>query len=360
MIESAEELVDKTLVFALAQVPHESGQEKQIATLAPLMILGTGEMIPFSSSVFPATGYVFWWDMPSGDWQPGDLVIGKLDRSTNYEKPDKSWYEVRGAKRVTKEVFEFICVQKFVDGGYRWLVDGRQSIELPHKPPSQFFVCTQGELIGPFKPDDIKDSPGGFSFVCKPKDSTDAFVYRYDGDNIKKITNDDHKLSKVTLSRNESVPGKHCSQEFVRKYLLICKNELEKSSPKKFKLQPDSLLISNLCSKRIDNRKEQRDLKKRLKEWLKQLKEEDQTNENDSIDGLESILRRAKLSDEVTERLAQSVIDDPKFKPEIDKALEKRIKEEVEKRKAEIEEKAQDDVVNLFVTPQLSCFFHFQ
>ncbi len=83
MIAFAEELVGQPLVYALAQVPFTIGSGNRIATLAPLMILETGEIIPFSNAVFPTDGYVFWWDVPAGNWQPGDLVIGRLRNPGN-------------------------------------------------------------------------------------------------------------------------------------------------------------------------------------------------------------------------------------------------------------------------------------
>ncbi len=181
----------------------------------------------------------------------------------------------------------------------------------------------------------------GISFVCRPTDHANAIVHRYVGEDVAAATNDETSFVEVTLSRTNSSPGKNGSDEFLRRYRLFRIAELVQSNctATEFTLLPESLLISRACS-RITGRAKRRDMRDRLEALVKQLDEEEQANENDAVDGLQDILRRAVISDEVTERLAGAIVTDERYRPEIEKAVTQQVTLEVQKRREQIEEEA--------------------
>lgn len=340
----AEDLIGVSIAFALAQEPYVLESGEHIAALAPLMNLESGELIRFSPSLFPCTGYVFWWSVPSGTWQPGDIVVGKIERSRKYQDPNQDWYQVhsnRGAA-VRDEVYDTISMSGEHPNGYRWLIDGRRRLAGATAPTGDFYVWTDEELIGPFHAADVKNEKGKATYICTPSDVTGGVVLRYPNSALGAVSEQSQRSVSVTISMNDSSPGRHASIDRIRQYCLIRRVDLDRweMDASQLTLLPDELIVSRAC-KRITGRAKKREAREQIESLLDEIKEEDSANENAVQDGLIEMLAQVKVSESVTNQIVEAIVGSGEFKGRIEAAVEDQIKMRVRTRAVEIEDQAE-------------------
>ena len=340
---AAEDLIGVPIAFALAQKPYVLDGGEHIASLAPLMNLDSGELIPFSPSLFPSTGYVFWWSVPSGAWQPGDIVVGTIERSRKYQVPDQDWYQVHSSRgtAVRNEVYDSIAVSGSHPDGYRWLIDGRHRLAGATAPSGDFYVWTNADLIGPFHAADLKNENGRVTYICTPSDMTGGVVIRYPHLASGGVSEQSRRNVSVTISMNDSSPGRHSSVDRIRQYCLIRRADLERweSAASQVTLLPDELIVSRAC-KRITGRAKKREAREQIESLLNEIKEEDSANENAVQDGLVEMLAKVKASESVTNRIVEAIVQSGEFEGRIKAAIEDQVKVRVRARASEIEDQA--------------------
>jgi hypothetical protein len=340
---SAEDLIGVPIAFALAQKPYLLDGGEHIATLAPIMNLDPGELISHSPLNFPSNGYVFWWSVPSGTWQPGDIVVGTIERSRKYQVPDQDWYQVHSSRgtAVRNEVYDSISVAGSHPDGYRWLIDGRHRLAGATAPVGEFYVWTNAELIGPFHAADQKNENGRVSYICTPSDMTGGVVMRYPHLASGGVSEQSRRSHSVTISMNDSSPGRHTSVDRIRQYCLIRRADLDRwqSAASPLTLLPDDLIVSRAC-KRITGRSKKREAREQIESLLSEIKAEDSANENAVQDGLIEMLAKVKASESVTNRIVEAIVQSGEFESRIETAVEDQIKLRVRTRVGEIEEQA--------------------
>ncbi|MBR9804073.1 hypothetical protein GYB59_21315 [bacterium] len=343
MSEIAEDLIGVPLAFALAQKPHLLATGGHIATLAPLMNLRTGALLNPDQRHFPDRGYVFWWDVPPGSWNPGDIVVGTLDQSLRYHDPEQDWYQVHSSRghAVQGEVFEAVKVFGRPSGTFRWLVDGSFQLSCATRPSPVFYVWTETDLIGPFHAADVKGERDRFTYVCKPTDVSGGVVMRYPNAMIEVDAEQWRSKQAVTVSLNDTSPNRGNSVDVNRTYCLIRREELEawRSMAIELSLLPDQLVISKAC-KRISGRRKQRELRSQLELLLQRLREEDAAMDNAIEDGLSEILSKARLSESMADQIVESLLQGGEFDERINSAVSSRVDRVLMEKTQEIEEQA--------------------
>ncbi len=339
----AEDLIGVPLAFALAQKPHMLDSGEYIATLAPLVNLHTGELLSADPASFPSSGYVFWWAVPNGSWNPGDIVVGTLEQSRKYQIPEQDWYQFHSSRghAAQSEVFEAVRVYGKPSDSFRWLVDGSFRFSCSTRPNAVFYVWTDSDLIGPFHAADVTSEGNHFTYFCAPVDVNGGIVKRYPNSVIESEGKKWNLSQTVTVSLNDASPRRSNSVDVDRHYCLIRREDLERwqSEAIPISLLPDELVIARAC-KRISGRAKQRELRSQLESLLERLKEEDGTDKAIE-DGLSEILAKARLSEAMTDQIVDSLIQSGEFGERINLAVSAQIDAAVRQKAGEIEERAE-------------------
>ncbi|MEZ6128730.1 MAG: hypothetical protein R3C59_08610 [Planctomycetaceae bacterium] len=343
MPEGTNQLVGHQLVFALAYPPFTMPNSQTCAGLVPLMDLTTGVLLEATPREFPGDGLVFWWDVPTGEWMPGSLVVGKLSRADTYYgvSEDKSWYCVRegDGHAANCEILEYVCVPLRAADSLRCLIDGSRPIDLARSPPHQLYAWSGNSLTGPFSTAAV--GIGGTRFRCSPAESTNGTVMTYSGDGLADYLQNEGGYCEAHVSQNTFKPADPRSDVVTCRYRLIRRQDLAELCPEQERLTllTDEQVISKAC-RLITGRTKRREIRDQLIELLSQLNDDEEARRNGVYEGLDQIVRRIGDADKPIAEIAKALLSHPKVKMTVNESVKQAVKTRVSARAQEIEEEA--------------------
>lgn len=326
------------MAFALAQRPYLLPDGNKIASLAPLMDLNTGETFNSPSSVFPDDGYVFWWSIPTGEWEPGDLIVGTLEKSRKYGEEEQSWYQVQSKNCgiPVGEVFEYIKTSLSKDQSLRCLIDGRKPLDISRQPAKNFYVSVGEQLVGPFTEKRHDHFSSETAFGCTPLDATNGVVQVHGGEQIQTYIEKETGYSTAVIALSDSLKSNNANLSN-RKYRLIRKSDIDGLSEtiSEKHLLPDELIISRACQ-RISGRKKKREIRDTLNSLLKELVAEETSTDQENFTAIGEMVSRLDSSNKLTDQVVKSLIQSGTLNSQIKKYAKAQADKLVESKADEI------------------------
>ncbi|WP_146115496.1 MULTISPECIES: coiled-coil domain-containing protein [Pirellulaceae] len=348
MTMTAEELVDKPVVFALAQQPHELNPDELIATLWPLMCLTTGRPVNASASTFPSAGFARWYRVPPGVWEHGDLVIGHLRRNERgYGLEDKEWYQVFGdagyhAGGQVCELFDLAePLAKLGD-----LL--RRPLPKTRIPRGDVYFRCRDAVAGPFRVANGDGSrSGNFYFTPDRKAECDVDVFdrqAFDNANISIVR------SRAVISPSEYMPTSGRGGAYETNYQIFRKQDLDQATlEKRVKyFLTDELLVTKAC-KQIKHGKSWKKLRDELKPLVALLDQDTHGVSEAVIQGLPELIgeieQRITMIDPLVEAMMQSAAIAERIRQEGNAAVQAQVKAKA----IEIEQLAKEEAASKLI-----------
>lgn len=334
---SAEDLEGKQVVFALAQKPHALNVDVRIATLWPLMDLGTGTAAAANARSFPSNGYVRWYRVIKGDWLDGDLIVGILRRNDDngFGIDGKEWYQVQGdsGEHAGHRICELVMIpQKLAE--LKTIL--RHPVSMSRIPRSEVYLCCKDAVVGPFRASEVVTASGRAArFTPSLSAEGDVDVYdrlEFDNSGIPFVR------AAAVLSSTEFAPAQSASGIYQTQYQIFRQYDLDVASLTKstrFYLS-DDLLVTKAC-KQLPQVKSWKKLRDELKPLVAMLAENSEGISQAVIDGLPELLREAERRVEWTEPLLNAVVQDERFESQINEQVKLLVESRAQQMAEEIE-----------------------
>jgi hypothetical protein len=339
---TAEDLVERLVVFALAQKPHALNADVRIATLWPMMDLDTGAAVACNSGSFPSSGFVRWYRVVNGDWLDGDLVIGLLRRNDDngFRVDGKEWYQVFGdsGEHAGHRICELFTIPQKLSNLKAIL---RHPVSMNRIPRSEVYLYCEDAVVGPFRASEVTTRSGRAALFAPDRSAEgDVDVYdrqEFDNSGVAIVR------TAAVLSSTEFAPTHHSSGIYQTQYQIFRKHDLNSASLTKstrFYLS-DELLVTKAC-KHLPHGKSWKKLRDELKPLVAMLSENPPGVTQAMIDGLPELLREAERRVEWTELLLNAVVQDERFEKRIAEQVKLLVDSRVQEMAEGIETKAKE------------------
>lgn len=341
MNQNAQELEGQQIVFVLAQKPHAITQIK-IATLCPLMNFETGEPVSAMPETFPSNGYVRWYLVPNGDWQDGELLIGKFSKlnADGSDMGGKEQYQVYGesASRTGGRVFELIAFPHSSDELHTQL---RRTFKPKRVLRSDLYLECTDCVVGPFKMQSV-EVPTGSKVQFEPSDKVDGKVDVYDLAEFNDLVPVVDR--KIVVSPSDQPPYYNRPYAYQARFRIFRRGDLtnDLQSHREMHIIPDDLLVAKAC-KQIPHSKSWKKLRDELKPLVELLKDNDPPNVSMAVqEGLPRLLAEANFCDLHADALIEAVVSSDRLKERINAKVDQKVDELVSQQATQVEAKAKD------------------